>query len=408
MQSSTKNIALSLCAFTAALTFAAQAGATTSAELYQTQAEVYGRFEARMRFAAGDGVVSSFFLWKSGSEMTGAYWNELDFEKVGADCHLQTNAIFGAPSVQHSAVNKLSADLCGAYHTYTFEWTPTYISYQVDGMEIRRETGATAQAFAQNASAGMQMHFNVWPGDASFGGNFDPAILPVHQYISWVRYSSYANGNFTVVATESFDASTVPSGWVTGNWASPKGYSTHSPANVNFLNGIAVLSLTNDNATGFTGTPPADTAAGGSDATGAGGSATSQGGSSAGGSSAGGSSAFGGTSSGQAGAGESGGNATGSGDWLTTTAGGTSSTTSTGGSSSTSTGGGAATSTGGSAPSAGGTAVAGSSQAGASAGGTDSGCSCRLLPTRSDTQSGAAWMGLTAVAALVGRRRRAR
>jgi endo-1,3-1,4-beta-glycanase ExoK len=61
------------------------ADAVASAELLHSQAQVYGRFEARVRFASGDGVVSWFFLWKTGSEVSGAYWNELDFEKVGAD-----------------------------------------------------------------------------------------------------------------------------------------------------------------------------------------------------------------------------------------------------------------------------------------------------------------------------------
>ncbi len=390
-----KHIALSLCAFATASTLSAHAQATSSAELYQNQAEVYGRFEARIRFAPGDGVVSSFFLWKSGSEMTGAYWNELDFEKLGADCHLQTNAIFGAPSTQHSQTNALSADLCGAYHTYLFEWTPSYISFQVDGMEVRRDTGATAQAFAQNATDGMQMHFNVWPGDASFGGNFSPSILPVYEYISWIRYSSYSNGNFAVAWTESFDASTVPTGWATGNWASPKGYSTHTPANVDFVDSIAVLSLTNDDATGFTGMPPADTDSGGSNAAGAGGSTTAQGGASA----------VGGGSSGQAGAGQSGANAAASGGQTMTQAGGASGNNGVSGANST--GGALVTSSGGNAT-AGGNATMGSPQAGASATGTDASCGCRVLPTRSENQSGAPWLFLTVTGLLLGRRRRAR
>jgi MYXO-CTERM domain-containing protein len=272
----------------ALLAFTEPARAVTSAEFYQTQAAVYGRYEARIRFAAGDGVVSSFFLWKAGSETAGAFWNELDFEKLGADCHVQTNAIFGAPNVGHPQVNAVS-DACGGYHTYGFEWTPTYISWLVDGAEVRRDSGATATAFAQNATDGMQIHFNIWPGDASFGGNFSPAILPVYQYISWVQYSSFENGSFTRKWREEFDSATVPSGWVTGNWASPKNLSTHSPANVSFVNGISILSLTSDNATGFTGTPPTDVASGGSGAGGTSGAAGGAGGSTANAGGAGGS-----------------------------------------------------------------------------------------------------------------------
>jgi hypothetical protein len=79
------------------LTVASAASAVSSAELYQNQTYTYGRFEARIQFAAGDGVISSFFLWKPGSEMAGTFWNELDFEKLGADCRLQTNPLYGLP-----------------------------------------------------------------------------------------------------------------------------------------------------------------------------------------------------------------------------------------------------------------------------------------------------------------------
>ena len=79
-----KSHLLSLALVPLALTVASPALAVSSAELYQTKAYVYGRFEARLRQAPGDGVISSFFLWKAGSELSGAYWNELDFEKLGA------------------------------------------------------------------------------------------------------------------------------------------------------------------------------------------------------------------------------------------------------------------------------------------------------------------------------------
>jgi endo-1,3-1,4-beta-glycanase ExoK len=236
------------------------AEAVASAELYRTQAHVYGRFEARIRYAAADGVISSFFLWKEGSEAANAYWNELDYEKLGADCHMQTNAIFGNPEVQHSQTNAMPGDICVQYHDYRFEWTPSYIAWAVDGQEVRRDTGETATAFSQNAAGGMTLHFNIWPGNASFGGNFDPAILPVRQYISWAQYSSYSNGSFQLAWREEFDGGGVPSGWATGNWASPYSLSTHNPANVSFVNGIAILSLTADNATGFAGTPPPEIA----------------------------------------------------------------------------------------------------------------------------------------------------
>lgn len=246
------------------LTLAPQlALATTSAELYTAMPYGYGRFEARVKYARGDGVISSFFMWKDGSEQAGTFWNELDFEKVGADCHLETNPIFGNPSAVHPQKHAIDAELCSTFHVYGYEWTPEYIAWLVDGVEIRRETGATAQAFADNASGGMQIHLNVWPGDASFGGNFSPSILPVHQYIDWVRFSAYADGAFTLTWREDFDGSAVPSNWLTGSWASPKNKSTHDARNVNFMGGCAVLSLTADDATGTAGAVPCEPEGGG-------------------------------------------------------------------------------------------------------------------------------------------------
>lgn len=269
--------------------------ATRSAELYTSAAYGYGRVEARLRFAGGDGVIGSFFLWKDGSEQAGTFWNELDFEKVGADCHLESNPLYGMPAQVHSQRHTLAQDLCAGFHTYTYEWTPDHIAWLVDGVEIRRETGETATAYATNASQGMQIHFNIWPGDASFGGNFKPELLPLHEYVDWVQFSSYTNGTFTSAWREDFNGSTLPAGWLTGNWTSPKNLSTHDAGNVNVQGGYAILSMTADDAVGPAGAMPGDAGGG----AGSGGSATT-GGTAAGGSGTGGAAAGGNAAAGSA------------------------------------------------------------------------------------------------------------
>ncbi len=259
----------------------ARAMGMASAELYTTQSYAFGRFEARILHAPGDGVVSSFFLWKNGSEVAGAYWNEIDFEKVGANCSMTTNARYGTTGSNHSKTDTMPGNVCAEYRTYGIEWTPTYIAWSVDGSEFRRDTGDTATAFSQNASAGMTIHFNILPGNSSFGGNINNTTLPVQEYISWVQYSSYDSGAFQVQWRQEFQDSTVPTGWAVGNWASAYNLSTHNPQNVGFVNGIAVLSLTADGATGNPGTPPADDGTIAPPIGGSGGSTSSTGGSAA-------------------------------------------------------------------------------------------------------------------------------
>jgi endo-1,3-1,4-beta-glycanase ExoK len=269
--------------FVAALTPRA-ASAVQSAELYRTDPYLYGRFEARLRFAPGEGVVSSFFLWKDGSSSTTS-WNELDYEKINATCRLQTN-IWTGKGTQSAQFDTTASDICGQYHTYAFEWTPDYIAWIIDGNQVRKVTGASVAEYTQNASQGMGIHFNVWVGNSSFGGTLDPSKLPVQQFINWVQYSSFENGDFHLQWREDFDGSDVPAGWATGTWASPYNLSTHNPANVTVADGTAVLSMTADEMTGYTGTVPADSpsATGGASGTGTGGApgATGQNGSSGG------------------------------------------------------------------------------------------------------------------------------
>ena len=230
------------------------ASAVQSAELYRTDAYFYGRFEARLQFAPGEGVVSSFFLWKDGSSSTTS-WNELDFEKINAACRLQTN-IWTGTGTQSSEIDTPAFDVCDGYHTYAFEWTPDYIAWFIDGTQIRKVTGASVATTRRTRLQGMAMHFNVWVGNSNFGGTLDPSILPVNEYISWAQYSSYANGAFQLQWREEFDGATMPTGWAAGNWASAYNLSTHNPANVNFVNGIAVLSMTADGATGYLRSSP--------------------------------------------------------------------------------------------------------------------------------------------------------
>jgi len=238
------------------------AHAVSSAELYTSGSYRYGRYEVRIQFPPADGVVGSFFLWKDGSELAGNYWNELDYEKVRGDCTMQLNSIYGRPQAGHESLASGLSGLCTGYHSYVFEWTPEHIAWLVDGVEVRRDTGAAAQAYAANATDGMQLRLNIWPGTPSFGGTFSPASLPQHLFISWVAYSNYvpsaAGDAFVLAWRESFEAGRRPFDWATATWASPLQQSTHTPANVAFVDGVAVLSLTADDATGFTGTPPQD------------------------------------------------------------------------------------------------------------------------------------------------------
>jgi endo-1,3-1,4-beta-glycanase ExoK len=286
--------------FLAAVGVPRSALAVKSGELYTAASHPFGRFEASIKFPQGDGVVGGYFLWKAGSEVAGTFWNELDFEKIGADCLLESNAYYGNPATVHAQRYTPAMLLCGTSHTYAFEWTPEYLAWLVDGVELRRETGAAAAAYADNATAGMQYRFNIWPGDASFGGTFDPSTLPIYEEIDWVQYSSYANGTFTLEWRDNFDAAALDPRWLVGNWDSPKGLSKHDARNVGVIDGHAILALTSDEGVGM-GVPPQPAGTGGTGGTGGGTGGTGGGTGLGGGASLGGTGNAGGAVSGGAG-----------------------------------------------------------------------------------------------------------
>src|SRR5688500_7201267 len=81
----------------ACLPVAAVAKPYKSAEIFTTNSTTYGKYVVRMRTAKGRGVFSNYFTWKEGSELSGAFWEEIDVEVSGKNngTSWQSNIITG-------------------------------------------------------------------------------------------------------------------------------------------------------------------------------------------------------------------------------------------------------------------------------------------------------------------------
>lgn len=241
------------------------------AELYSKETFKYGRFEARMLMASGNGLVSSMFTYYDSSYLATKPWREIDIEVLGkAPDSLQSNIITRAANVkdktmseQHHAVSPATNS---TYHTYAIEWTPDSVAWYVDGVQVRKTSDAqTADLRDQKQS----LRFNLWISSiTSWVGDFSPAILPVYQYINWVKYYAYTPGsgtdgaNFTLSWEDDFD--TFPSArWGAGNWTFDDNLVTFTEQNMVVKQDAAqenylVLCLTTTAKPGFSGTVPAD------------------------------------------------------------------------------------------------------------------------------------------------------
>lgn len=236
----------------------------SGAELYMLNEVQYGKFEARMQMAAVSGTVSSMFLYQNGSEIAdGRPWVEVDIEVLGKNpSSFQSNIITGKAGAQktsekHHQVNPATTQ---AFHTYGLEWTPNYVRWTVDGVEVRKTEGG--QATELKGTQGLR--FNLWSSeDPGWVGNFNPNDLPIFQFINWVKVYKYTPGqgengsDFTLDWTDNFDTFDG-SRWGKGDWTFDGNRVDLTDKNIYSKDGMLILALTRKGQEMFNGQVPVD------------------------------------------------------------------------------------------------------------------------------------------------------
>ena len=231
------------------------------AEIYSSDSYLYGRYEMRMRVANASGVLSTFFTYKNGSEVGNTFWEEIDIEVFGKNnaTEWQSNIILGSsrPTIHTEQVHTAPSSLADAYHTYVIEWTPDYVAWFVDGVEARRITGTSTVTSLTNPQS---LRFNIWSSESvPWVGTWDDSVLPVYQFVNYIEYKAYNATTKTFEGGWRDDFNNFDSArWGKANWTFDSNRVDFAPENVVIKDGILVLALTKENATGFSGTPPAD------------------------------------------------------------------------------------------------------------------------------------------------------
>lgn len=223
------------------------------AELRTRDTFTYGRFEVSYIPAKREGVVSSFFTYHEISNVN--QWNEIDFEFIGRyDNHIQVN-IISPGQVNHEASIPLDFNPYADFHTYAFEWTPDYIAWFIDGVEIYRQT----EEHVAEINRESKIMMNIWPPNyVDWVGKIKPENLPAYAYYDWVSYSSYTpgngdtgtNNNFTFQWKDEFDSyDSIRWGKGTHTWQGNE--SDFVVENVQFQDGKMILCLTQEGETGI-------------------------------------------------------------------------------------------------------------------------------------------------------------
>jgi hypothetical protein len=249
----------------------------SGAELYTLDEFGYGKYEARMKMAAASGTVSSMFLYQNGSEISdGRAWVEVDIEVLGKSPNsFQSNIITGKAGAQVTSEKHHSVSPAAdqSFHTYGIEWTPDYVRWTVDGVEVRKTTKGQNDSKNQidalkNGKNGVQqgLRFNLWSSEsAEWVGQFDESKLPLFQFINWVKAYKYTPGqgpngsDFTLEWSDNFE-NFNSSRWGKGDWTFDGNRVDLTDKNIYSRNGMLILALTRKGQENFNGQVPQDAA----------------------------------------------------------------------------------------------------------------------------------------------------
>ena len=236
------------------------------AELSGTDQFKYGRFEACMKMVSIPGSVSSMFLYYDDSYVyEDEPWNEIDIEVLGKGGTMwQSNIITreADPSIKKTTsseskpLHEFGFDATEDFHLYAVVWTPEYVSWEIDGVEIRRDVvgGKTRGTHADKDQVAFltedqSLRFNLWASaSTAWVGKFtgdELAAAPKAQWIDFVKVYSYdkATKTFTEDWTDDFNGSDLDGNhWSTGNWKMEQ--VTLNSDNVVVENGYCKLLLT--------------------------------------------------------------------------------------------------------------------------------------------------------------------
>jgi beta-glucanase (GH16 family) len=232
-----KKTVLLIFLFSSTLSFAKK---YKGAEVRTNESFLYGKFEVKMKSTAGAGVINSFFTFYD-EEGFVENWNEIDVEILGRyKNEVQFNGIVKSHQMNEHR-QTLSFNPHKDFHIYSFEWTPEYLAWSVDGIEMQRDTGAYVKALDK----AQKIMMNLWISDSpSWAGVWTDSILPVQSEYEYVKYYDYnkVKKQFKLKWADDFDD------WDSGRWSKAshtfkENLCDFTPENARVQNGMLVLSL---------------------------------------------------------------------------------------------------------------------------------------------------------------------
>jgi hypothetical protein len=210
----------------------------------------YGKFVTRMKAPDKMGTVSSFFTYWDGPHFKASEWNELDIEIVPSVERnpFSMNIIYGDGHEKHESHQYSHGfNPRDDWHTYTMEWTPDYISWAIDGHEVRHVPADHPSVRNMNKEQSLRMNF--WtPTFHSWGHGLDASDMPWYLLYDYVEVHKYnqANNEFELHWRDDFE-NFDDKRWHKASGGFDANSSIFHPENVSVKAGNLVLKMEPDN-----------------------------------------------------------------------------------------------------------------------------------------------------------------
>ncbi|KAL8922670.1 MAG: hypothetical protein Q9208_004983 [Pyrenodesmia sp. 3 TL-2023] len=147
-----------------------EAGESSSGTLLASTSYVwYGKVSAQMKSSRGQGVVSAFILMSDVKD-------EIDFEFVGTDLRTaQSNFYFqGITNYDNGENLTVKSSTFEDYHTYEIDWSPTQLTWSVDGATQRTvkrsDTWNTTTNRYHYPQTPSRVMLSLWPAGSPKNG----------------------------------------------------------------------------------------------------------------------------------------------------------------------------------------------------------------------------------------------
>ncbi len=147
-------------------------------------AQKYGMIEARVKLPSGRGLWPAF--WMEGANIDQAGWpgaGEIDVIEVNNKKPDLVEAFAHATDENYGAYFQLPNSLSAGYHVYAIDWTPSKITWLVDGHAYGHLNAYSGWPFGQPFFLILDLAVGgTWPGSPTAATTF-----PAHMDISWIR-----------------------------------------------------------------------------------------------------------------------------------------------------------------------------------------------------------------------------